>query len=90
VWNTTGADGHFLIQADWQSAPFNSKDCRVKAYAPRSSPPAARACTVAVNPSPNKGAPLKFRRFVPLSGEMQALYSAGDFTFAPEDPASKC
>ncbi|CAD6340669.1 unnamed protein product [Miscanthus lutarioriparius] len=82
VWNTTDAGGYFLILADWQSAAFKSKDCKVKVYVPRSP---ARGCTVAVKPNP-KGAPLKFRRFVPLSGEMQARYSAGDFTFAPEDP----
>lgn len=86
MWNTTDAGGNFLILADWQSAPFKSKDCTVKVYVPQSSP--ARGCTVAVEPTP-EGAPLKFRRFVSLPGEMQARYSAGNFTFAPEDPA-KC
>lgn len=83
--NITGADGYFLIRADWQSAPFKSSDCRVKVYVPRSP---VSGCTVAVKPGP-KGAPLKFRRFVTLSGELQARYSAGNFTFAPEKPA-KC
>ncbi|OEL26791.1 hypothetical protein BAE44_0012189 [Dichanthelium oligosanthes] len=82
VWNTTDADGYFLIQADWQSAPFKSRDCKV--YVPW---PPARGCAVAVKPAARKGAPLKFRRFVPLSDELQARYSAGNFTFAPKDPA---
>ena len=84
VWNATGADGHFLIQADWESAPFKSKDCKV--YVPRSP---ASGCAAAVRPAARKGAPLKFRRFVPLPGQLQARYSAGNFTFAPEEPA-KC
>ncbi|TKW16539.1 hypothetical protein SEVIR_5G305600v4 [Setaria viridis] len=84
VSNTTDADGCFLIQADWQSAPFKSKDCKV--YVQRS--PAA-GCAVPVKPAAKKGAPLKFRRFVPLPDELQARYTAGNFTFAPEEPA-KC
>nr|CAB3478171.1 unnamed protein product [Digitaria exilis] len=84
VWNTTGADGYFLIQADWESAPFKSKDCKV--YVSRSP---AHGCAMPVKPAARKGAPLKFRRFVPLPNELQARYSAGNFTFAPENPA-KC
>ncbi|KAJ1285202.1 hypothetical protein BS78_03G262100 [Paspalum vaginatum] len=84
VWNTTDADGYFLIQADWQSTPFKSKDCMV--FVPVSP---VRGCSVTVMPR-RKGATLKFRRFVPVSrDELQARYSAGNFTFAPKDPA-KC
>ncbi|WVZ68980.1 hypothetical protein U9M48_017849 [Paspalum notatum var. saurae] len=83
VWNTTDADGYFLIQADWQSTPFKSKDCRV--FVPVSP---VRGCSVAVTPHRKQGATLKFRRFVPVSdGELQGRYSAGNFTFAPKDPA---
>lgn len=84
VSNTTDAGGYFLIQADWQSAPFKSKDCKV--YVQRS--PAA-GCAVPVKPAAKKGVPLKFRRFVPLPDELQARYTAGNITFAPEQPA-KC
>ncbi|PUZ54969.1 hypothetical protein GQ55_5G174700 [Panicum hallii var. hallii] len=84
VWNATDADGYFLIQADWESAPFKSKDCKV--HVPRSP---ASGCAAAVRPAARKGAPLKFRRFVPLPDQLQARYSAGNFTFAPEEPA-KC
>jgi len=45
---------------------------------------------VAVSPGARKkGSPLKFRRFVTLTDGLQARYSAGRFTFAPQDP-SKC
>ncbi|KAL6614591.1 hypothetical protein ACP70R_036861 [Stipagrostis hirtigluma subsp. patula] len=84
VWNKTDANGHFLIQTGPQVS-FASKDCKV--YVPRSP---ALGCGVAVKPARKKGAPLKFRRFVPLAtDQLQARYSAGNFTFAPEDPA-KC
>ncbi|CAL4947646.1 unnamed protein product [Urochloa decumbens] len=86
VWNATDADGYFLIQADWQSAPFKSKDCKV--YVPRSP---ASGCAVPVKPAARKGAPLKFRRFVSLpDGELQGRYSAGNFTFAPQEEPAKC
>ncbi|XP_062208569.1 non-classical arabinogalactan protein 30-like [Phragmites australis] len=85
VWNTTDADGYFLIQTERQVVPFMSKDCTV--YVPWSP---ARGCAVPVNPARKKGSPLKFRRFVPLSDELQARYSAGNFTFAPKGPSAKC
>jgi hypothetical protein len=85
LWNTTDAAGYFLIQTEKQVTPYTSKDCKV--YVPRSP---ARGCAVLVAPARKKGAPIKFRRFVPLSDELQqARYSAGNFTFAPENP-TKC
>ncbi|KAG0539230.1 hypothetical protein BDA96_03G304600 [Sorghum bicolor] len=84
VWNTTNAQGYFLIQTGTQAAPFTSNNCKV--YVPRSP---ARGCRVAVSPRRKKGSPLKFRRFVTLTDGLQARYSAGRFTFAPQDP-SKC
>ncbi|XP_066314911.1 non-classical arabinogalactan protein 30-like [Miscanthus floridulus] len=84
VWNTTNAHGYFLIQTGTQAAPFTSNNCKV--YVPRSP---ARGCRVAVSPARKKGSPLKFRRFVTLTDGLQARYSAGRFTFAPQD-RSKC
>jgi hypothetical protein len=85
VWNTTNAHGYFLIQTGMQAAPFTRNNCKV--YVPRSP---ARGCRVAVSPGGRKkGSPLKFRRFVTLADGLQARYSAGRFTFAPQDP-SKC
>ncbi|KAK3161820.1 hypothetical protein QOZ80_1BG0081960 [Eleusine coracana subsp. coracana] len=86
LWNTTDAEGYFLIQTDKhkQVTPYTSKDCKV--YVPRSP---SRGCSVPVAPARKKGSPIKFRRFVPLSDELQARYTAGNFTFAPENPA-KC
>ncbi|KAL6845629.1 hypothetical protein ACP4OV_025124 [Aristida adscensionis] len=86
VRNSTDASGYFLIQTGRQVTPYTSKDCKVSV--PRSP---ARGCGVPVLLGRKaRAAPLKFRRFVPLSDEdLQARYSAGDFTFAPEDP-TKC
>ncbi|XP_062208568.1 non-classical arabinogalactan protein 31-like [Phragmites australis] len=84
VWNATDAHGYFLIQTGRQAAPFTSKNCKV--YVLRSP---ARGCRVAVKPGWKMGSPLKFRRFVMLPDGLQARYSAGNFTFAPQDPA-KC
>ncbi|KAL6614592.1 hypothetical protein ACP70R_036862 [Stipagrostis hirtigluma subsp. patula] len=84
VWAATDARGYFLAQTGRQAAPFRSGDCKV--YVPRSP---ARGCRVAVKPGRMKGAPLRFRRFVTRPDGLQARYSAGTFTFAPQDPA-KC
>ncbi|TVU35238.1 hypothetical protein EJB05_17116, partial [Eragrostis curvula] len=84
VWNTTDADGYFLIETEKQVTPYTSKDCKV--YVPRSP---ARGCAVPVKPARKKGSPIKFRRFVPFADELQARYTAGNFTFAPVD-AAKC
>jgi hypothetical protein len=44
---------------------------------------------VDVKPRWNKGSPLKFRNFVPVSDaglDLEALYAAGDFVFGPNKP----
>ncbi|KAJ1285199.1 hypothetical protein BS78_03G262000 [Paspalum vaginatum] len=84
VWNTTNTHGYFRIETGAQAAPFTSSNCKV--YVPRSP---ARRCRVAVRPAWKKGSPLRFRRFVTLPGGLQGRYSAGSFTFAPQD-SSKC
>jgi hypothetical protein len=84
VWSATNAHGYFLVQTGAQAAPFTSRNCKV--YVPRSP---VRGCRVAVSPGRNKGSPLKFRRFVTRTDGLQARYSAGSFTFAPQD-RSKC
>ncbi|XP_062180520.1 non-classical arabinogalactan protein 30-like [Phragmites australis] len=84
VWNTTDAQGYFLIQTWRQAAPFTSKDCKV--YVPRSP---ARRCGVIVKPAWKKGSRLKFRKFVTLSDGLQARYSASTFMFAPQNPTKR-
>ncbi|KAL6845630.1 hypothetical protein ACP4OV_025125 [Aristida adscensionis] len=85
VWAATDAQGYFLAQTGRQAAPFTSRSCKV--YVLRSP---ARGCRVAVQPRRLAGSPLRFRGLVTLpGGGLQARYSAGNFTFAPRDPA-KC
>lgn len=92
MWNATNAHGYFLIQTGTQAAPFRSKDCKV--YVPRSPARGCRVAAVSVSPGgrkkkTKKGSPLRFRRFVTLADGLQARYSAGRFTFKPQD-RSKC
>ncbi|CAM0882496.1 unnamed protein product [Alopecurus aequalis] len=87
LWGATDASGYFKIQTAKQVAPFTSKDCKVYVLG---SP--VRACPVNVKPRWNKGSPLKFRKFVPVSDaglDLEALYTSGDFVFGPKKPG-KC
>uniref|UniRef100_A0ACD5VYY3 Uncharacterized protein n=1 Tax=Avena sativa TaxID=4498 RepID=A0ACD5VYY3_AVESA len=85
LWGTSDASGYFKIQTAKQVAPFTSRDCKVFVLG---SP--VRACRVDVSPRWNKGAPIKLRKFVPVSDVgLQALYKAGDFVFGPNTPG-KC
>jgi hypothetical protein len=84
LWGASDAGGHFKIQTAKQGAPFTSRDCKVFVLG---SP--VRACHVDVKPRWNKGSPLKFRKFVPVSDaglDLEALYAAGDFVFGPNKP----
>ncbi|KAM0869662.1 hypothetical protein ACQ4PT_040492 [Festuca glaucescens] len=85
LWGATDESGHFTIQTAKLVAPFRSRDCTAYVLG---SP--VRACRLDLKPRWNKGLPLKLRKFVPVSDVgLQALYTTGDFLFAPNVPG-KC